>query len=168
MGTARATTVYDVEAEGGVTASSPPGRPGVKNEPVDLMTAMRERTTVRGRRSGGRRKATPTDLPGGGPPDDALPLEDFSYDPVTEEPPPPAHVHPDDDPQVAAAEAAKPEVESVDTPSPSEAVPVGAAPTDEVTAGGTPADSEKSAAARRGSRASVPSWDDIMFGARRD
>ena len=222
VGSARATTVYDVEAEGGVTASSPPVRPRATTEPVDLMTAMRERTTVRGRRSGGRRKATPTDLPGGAPPpDDALPLADFSYDPATEEPPPPAHVHPDDDPQVAAAEAAKPAVEPAAPPAPAEASsdaahdvteadhqesdaqdsdaqdshaqgadgPESAEPMAESTppetseAPGTPgtpagepdpvgepdpADSEKSAPTRKGSRASVPSWDDIMFGARRD
>ena len=192
VGSARATTVYDVEAEGGVTASSPPARPRATTEPVDLMTAMRERTTVRGRRSGGRRKAAPTDLPGGGhPPDDALPLEDFSYDPATEEAPPPAHVHPDDDPEVAAAEAA---AEPAAAPSPSQVVPADAAPAEaapaeavrapespapessagEVAPGAEPGGEPDPAAAdttaptRKGSRASVPSWDDIRFGARRD
>ena len=79
----RPTTVYDVEAEGGVTASSRRSRseeaapvhssitfdpvaaapvgarteaePGGNDEPVDLMSAMRARTTVSGRRRGGRR-----------------------------------------------------------------------------------------------------------------
>lgn len=60
-GTPRVTTVYDVEAEGGVaeTAGEPRARrvpPGAReDEPVDLMTAMRQRTTV-GRRSGHRRR----------------------------------------------------------------------------------------------------------------
>ena len=189
VGSGRATMVYDVEAEGGVTASSPPARPRATSEPVDLMTAMRERTTVRGRRSGGRRKATPTDLPGGGPPpEDALPLEDFSYDPATEAPPPPAHVHPDDDPEVAAAEsaaeaAAESEAEPGAAPSQvvtaeaasAEAVPAPESPAGEAATGGEPdpaasdtTASETAAPTRKGSRASVPSWDDIMFGARRD
>lgn len=79
----RPTTVYDVEAEGGVTASGRRSRsedaapvhssitfdpvaaapvgasteaaPGGSDEPVDLMSAMRARTTVSGRRRGGRR-----------------------------------------------------------------------------------------------------------------
>ena len=200
VGSTRATTVYDVEAEGGVTDSSTSARPRATTEPVDLMTAMRERTTVRGRRSGGRRKDAPTDLPGGGPPDDALPLEDFSYDPATQEPPPPAHVHPDDDPEVAAAESAasaesaKSAAEPAGARSPAQAAPVEAAPAPEspagkVAPGGEPAPAEAapavespesqagepdpaaanpSAPTRKGSRASVPSWDDIMFGARRD
>ncbi len=65
---ARTATVYDVEAEGGVAATTtrrpsrerpadPSGAAAPTEEPVDLMTAMRQRTTV-GRRSG-RRRAEP-------------------------------------------------------------------------------------------------------------
>ena len=69
-------------------------------EPLDLMTAMRERTTARGRRRGGSRRGprkAPTNLPGAGDqvPDDAMPLEDMAYDPATMPPPPAAHAHPD-------------------------------------------------------------------------
>ncbi len=53
----RVSSVYDVEAEGGVAATRRAGttpRGTHDEEPVDLMTAMRQRTTV-GRRSGRRR-----------------------------------------------------------------------------------------------------------------
>ncbi len=60
--TPRVTNVYDVEAEGGVAASTrraavAAARSGHEEEPLDLMTAMRQRTTV-GRRSGRRRAAS--------------------------------------------------------------------------------------------------------------
>ncbi|MDQ2755552.1 MAG: septation protein SepH, partial [Actinomycetota bacterium] len=60
------TSVYDVEAEGGVAATA--SRPA--DGSVDLVTAMRERSQARGRRS--RRGRTPTDVPE--PPTDALPI----------------------------------------------------------------------------------------------
>ncbi len=226
----RPTTVYDVEAEGGVTSASPATRARTQDEPVDLMTAMRERSTVRGRRSGGRRKAsTPTELPGvGRMPDDALPLEELRYDPASDGPPPPAHLHPDDDPDVTAvAEVAElAEVAEVDPgplapadeeegragpsldepdgsparhtpaqhapaqhtaarhedPEPSDEGGPSAAPTagpeadalEPDSAGATVqepaarAEVRDKGAARKSGRASVPSWDDIMFGARRD
>jgi hypothetical protein len=103
----RATTVYDVEAEGGVAAStrarpaSPsPDRPS-REEPLDLMTAMRERASARGRRSGGRRKSAPAHTPvDEAPREDALPLEDIAYDPETMPPPPAARgTHPADEPE---------------------------------------------------------------------
>ena len=64
------------------------------------MTAMRERSTARGRRKSGARRGTrksPTNVPGAGEhvPDDAVPLEDMAYDPETMPPPPAAHAHPD-------------------------------------------------------------------------
>jgi DUF3071 family protein len=100
----RATTVYDVEAEGGVSASarrksSPDSPAGERSapEPVDLMTAMRERASARGKR-GSRRKAPATQTPvDDAPREDALPLEDIAYDPETMPPPPPARgTHPAD------------------------------------------------------------------------
>ena len=61
-----------------------------REEPVDLMTAMRERASARGRR-GGRRKSAPTQTPvDAAPREDALPLEDIAYDPETMPPPPAA------------------------------------------------------------------------------
>lgn len=119
----RATDVYDVEAEGGVVGRRrPPPAVAPTDEPLDLMTAMRERSTVRGRR-GARRKAPPTSpaaLPldtgtgevDSGPLDpghpdagrtDALPIAEIDFDPVVDAPPPPAHTHPDDDPEVGGA-----------------------------------------------------------------
>lgn len=205
----RPTTVYDVEAEGGVTSATavtpvtPAGR--APDEPVDLMTAMRERSTVRGRRSGGRRKApSPTELPGAGrTPDDALPLEALAYDPASDGPPPPAHVHPHDDPDVTQAHrpaapvdeapqdapAGSPDVrddqrqpQDTDDDPPGSQVETAAEVgplADEEDAGEAPAPSPAPepatqaeapdrGAPRRSGRASVPSWDDIMFGARRD
>lgn len=103
----RATTVYDVEAEGGVAASTrsrpatpAPERPS-REEPLDLMTAMRERASARGRRSGGRRKSAPAQTPvDQAPREDALPLEDIAFDPETMPPPPAARgTHPADEPE---------------------------------------------------------------------
>ena len=100
----RATTVYDVEAEGGVAASArrkagTPAQPGEapREEPVDLMTAMRERASARSRRSS-RRKSAPSHTPvDESPRVDALPLEDIAYDPETMPPPPGARgPHPAD------------------------------------------------------------------------
>ena len=114
QGPGRTTTVYDVEAEGGLRAAERPAaaatvettdaeRPARAErgpEPLDLMTAMRERSTARGRRKSGARRGTrksPTNVPGAGEhvPDDAVPLEDMAYDPETMPPPPAAHAHPD-------------------------------------------------------------------------
>lgn len=112
----RATTVYDVEAEGGVAAStrarpaSPaPERPS-REEPLDLMTAMRERASARGRRSGGRRKSAPAQTPvDEAPRSDALPLEDVAYDPETMPPPPAARgTHPADEPDDAVGDDVMP------------------------------------------------------------
>ncbi|TQJ50444.1 septation protein SepH [Phycicoccus sp. SLBN-51] len=138
----RATTVYDVEAEGGVAASARP-RPSSPNperpsreEPLDLMTAMRERASARGRRSGGgRRKSAPAQTPvDEAPREDALPLEDIAYDPETMPPPPAARgTHPADEPEAVgddvmpAAEhdrpaTNEPEVEPEAEPEPEPAV----------------------------------------------
>jgi hypothetical protein len=89
----RPSRVYDVEAEGGVGASTMRRREG---ETVDLMAAMRERSAQRGR----RRRPTSTEVPGlDDAPEEALPLQELAGDP-REELPPPAHTHPEDDPEV--------------------------------------------------------------------
>lgn len=76
--------VYDVEAEGGVAAPQKRRRA----EPVDLMAAMRERTSQRGR----RRRSKPTEAPGiDRVPDEALPLEELAMNPADAGDPPPAH-----------------------------------------------------------------------------
>jgi hypothetical protein len=134
-GPRRKTRVYDVEAEGGLRpAAREQGAPGSEpaqrsgrgkdttggapadsarsshEEPVDLMTAMRERSAARGRRSGrrGKHKTAPPTSPAHVPgaeeaPDDALPLEDIAYDPATMPLPPGAHVAPEAAPELADA-----------------------------------------------------------------
>lgn len=89
----RPSRVYDVEAEGGVGASATRRRDG---ETVDLMAAMRERSAQRGR----RRRPRSTEVPGlDEAPEEALPLDELAADP-RDELPPPAHTHPEDDPDV--------------------------------------------------------------------
>ncbi|CAN7363499.1 septation protein SepH [Terrabacter sp. LjRoot27] len=89
----RPSRVYDVEAEGGVGAATMRRREG---ETVDLMAAMRERSAQRGR----RRRPKSTEVPGlDEAPEEALPLQELAGDP-RDELPPPAHTHPEDDPEV--------------------------------------------------------------------
>ncbi len=212
---ARASSVYDVEAEGGVGAS--PRRPGDRSahdeEPLDLMTAMRQRTTV-GRRAGRRRSGSQEPVRREIEP--ALPLEserrqEPSVEPV--EPPtepipvqsPVAHgdVRPEIEPAIEPPGAESPPLEdpwnepgsaeesdepiehlveeSIERPvearasesddegaaesaddEDSEWEAVAAAPSSE------PTPLTKKSAARRKQRPSVPSWDDIMFGTKRD
>ncbi|MGZ4629285.1 septation protein SepH [Oryzihumus sp.] len=207
----RSTTVYDVEAEGGVHAA---GRPTERTaEPLDLMTAMRERSAARARRRPGPRRdtpppaptaspATPTHVPGSADaPEEAVPLEHIAYDPTTMPPPPPAHGYPGahahwdvgDQPGTPAgepedADAALPEDDAALPEEVSDAVPtVEAVPADEDArdegdhpdveddaqpgaaqkrAAREEAPTRRSASSRRSGRPSVPSWDDIMFGAR--
>ncbi|GAB3049303.1 septation protein SepH [Intrasporangium mesophilum] len=88
----RPNRVYDVEAEGGLGL---PTRHS-EAETVDLMAAMRERSAQRGR----RRRPKGAEVPGiENAPEDALPLEELAKDP-REEVPPPAHTHPEDDPEI--------------------------------------------------------------------
>jgi hypothetical protein len=140
----RATTVYDVEAEDGLQAaagrSMPVARP--TEEPLDLMMAMRERASHRGRPR--RRKSPATQTPlDGAPREDALPLEEIAYDPESMPPPPGARgPHPADEPP--AAEEPAVEESAVEEPV--------------VEARPRPA--------KKNGRPSVPSWDDVMFGAR--
>lgn len=87
---ARPTRVYDVEADGGV-ASSTSHRSA---DTLDLMEAMRERSSQRGR----RRRNRAAEVPGiDQAPEQALPLEELGR-PHPDEPPPAAHPHPRDDP----------------------------------------------------------------------
>ena len=161
----RPTKVYDVEAEGGLRTAAPTEH---HDEPLDLMTAMRERSNARARRkSGGRRGSpkTPTNVPGAGghAPDQALPLEDLSYDPETMPPPPPAHADPDPTGVDGRPEpdAAAYLIELADRGSSfrDEAI--------EAEAAGHEAEQRAPRkAARKAGRPSVPAWGDIMFGSR--
>ena len=163
----RATKVYDVEAEGGLRTTNPAADP---EEPLDLMTAMRARSSARGRRrSGGRRGSpkVPTNVPGAGDhaPDQALPLEDLSYDPESMPPPPTAHADPDPSgvdgrPEPAAAGYL---IELADHHGTLENLP-GNEAADAVDDKAEPPALPKSA--RKTGRPSVPAWGDIMFGSR--
>ena len=212
----RSSTVYDVEAEGGVHAATvrPAARPTERAaEPLDLMTAMRERSTARSRRRPAPRRdaptvpgpTTPTHVPGAEhAPEEAVPLEHIAYDPATMPPPPPAHGHDEahthwdvapaadglpaaHDGLEEALEASRPVVDPRPHPQPLDDEPLvdealGAAlpvedveEVDEVEDGHEvePPATKPAAKAeeparptRRNGRPSVPSWDDIMFGAR--
>ena len=159
----RATKVYDLEAEGGLRAAAHTDRHADDHEePIDLMTAMRERTTARSRRRPGGRRGSPqapTNVPGAGDhaPDQALPLEDLAYDPETMPPPPSAHAHPDPlgvdgrpEPDASAFLVELP-VEDVEPKTPTATAPTRAA---------------RRKAVRKGGRPNVPAWDEIMFGSR--
>ncbi len=95
----RPSQVYDVEAEGGV-AARPQRR---RAEPVDLMAAMRERSSARGRR---RRGSKASDAPGlDAAPEEALPLEELSVRVVDAGLPPAAHGAAEDDDERRAVES---------------------------------------------------------------
>ena len=162
----RVTTVYDLEAEGGLLPGALADHPDHHDDPIDLMTAMRERTTARSRRRPGVRRGpptTPTNVPGAGDhaPDEALPLDDLAYDPETMPPPPGAHADPDplgidgqphDDTAGYLIELPEEQVGRIATE----------------TARATRPASKRSrhGAARKGGRPTVPAWDEIMFGSR--
>lgn len=111
---ARATTVYDVEAEGGVQATPRRTAPPRAEEPLDLMTAMRERASHRGRPRRRGAKASATQTPGDqAPREDALPLEDLAYDPETMPPPPAARGPHPLDPAPASDESPTPEAQEL-------------------------------------------------------
>ena len=179
----KVTKVYDVEAEGGLR---PTAGAEHHDEPFDLMTAMRERSTARTRRkSGGRRGSpkVPTNVPGAGDhsPDQALPLEDLAYDPETMPPPPGAHAEPDSsgvdgrpEPEAAAyfTELAdenmafeNSSVHEIDkAPQPVETSAHQVEPKAPATQPAAQPSPRKPA--RKGGRPSVPAWDDILFGSK--
>ncbi|HEV7172936.1 septation protein SepH [Pedococcus sp.] len=211
----RATTVYDVEAEGGVEGSGRRRPPAVRTEePVDLMTAMRERASHRGRPRRRREAATHTPLDAA-PREDALPLEELAYDPESMPPPPGARgPHPLDDPSAETdagpaepSESAQPSEPSqavapapesggtetddpaapdfgddvlpaADDPRPEDASPPAdhrrateSAGTAEPSPTASPTPPARQGAAtkrpaKKNGRRSVPSWDDVMFGAK--
>jgi hypothetical protein len=180
----RATTVYDVEAEGGLRSSSLVEH---QDDPLDLMTAMRERSTARGRRKPrGRRGATTVAPAGDHAPEQALPLEELASgpemmapEPRQPEPMPPApgsppatdpgglQARPESGTVPALIELADEGVFGEDLPAhdtdqslePAQT----AARTLEPKSPATPPARE---AAHKTGRPSVPAWDDIIFGSR--
>ena len=154
-------TVFDVEADGGV--SSP--RRDIA-QPIDLMQAMREGSSVRSRRRR-RRAPSPTDIPLDHA-DDALPLEEMGYDPGTMGDPPGAHgPHPEDERPSGEGDLAPGSVEEAaddDSETSATTAPEEDGESHESTeAPGPPSAEQRRPKARR---TSVPSWDDIMFGTR--
>lgn len=171
--------VYDIEADGGVR-STPDARPAViGNATVDLLDSLRER---RGR----RQRVTDPELAGGTLGLDSLdaalqgrPVPRTAPPGRSEppKPPEPAITHPAQRPEppaevvvLAEAEITAPlppvEPEAVASPTSPEEVPAASETADQ--------DAEASASerpqpqSRRARRASVPKWDDIVFGSRRE
>jgi hypothetical protein len=152
---ARETTVYDVEAHGGLR---PPDQAEHPDDPLDLMSAMRRRSTARARRKPGPRRVPgasarfTTSVPNTENAPPSLPLENLEgaleaaatpvepaivVDPVED-------VLPADD-----SEVQEPAEKSV--------------PRDQTTARPKRRAGE---ASRKAGRPSVPAWDEIMFGSR--
>jgi len=164
--------VYDVEADGGLDAD---GRRRPRPEaPVDLVSAMRERSTARSRRGSARRRQLE--------PVAALPLDDASTaSPTVSEPTLEPVIEFVERAEPVVEPTARPVVEATLEPAgpatipkpderPDEAATPGDAPEAEVDSAAAPeADAAPSAppvrhTARRPGRTSVPSWDDIVFG----
>jgi hypothetical protein len=122
------------------------------------MMAMRERASHRGRprRRKGAASQTPLDQ---APREDALPLEDLGYDPESMPPPPAARgEHPNDSEQPGDALDTP-----IDTPIDTPGEAAGEAIGDDVLPAAAP---ERPRPTKRSGRPSVPSWDDVMFGAK--
>jgi hypothetical protein len=159
------TTVYDLEAEGGLRAPDSRER---QEDPLDLMTAMRKRSTARGRRRPGTRSGSSESFkPTSSAPEaekqpleQALPLGDLLPDP--EALPPAAEPE-----QAAPVNDLADEVFATGNTSPqSGRESDGPAQTP---AGPQPRSRSKRPAretARKTGRPSVPAWDEIMFGSR--
>lgn len=177
LGSDRTTSVYDIEAEGGVSEPTPRGSgdehargptpdrtPPPTTDPDDLMSSVRRHSNARGRRRGGRAQSErsgshgrrtgtsgtrgPGDVPGDeGERVDALPLEPLKAE--ADSPPPAARgSHSADEEPHAQQDGGQPEVASPEQD-------------------GRGRREQRPARGPRGkSRPSVPSWDDVMFGGR--
>jgi hypothetical protein len=134
------------------------------------MMAMRERAAHRGRprRRKGPAAQTPLD---DAPREDALPLEDIAYDPESMPPPPAARgTHPADD-AVAVDDSVLDDHRLDDSVLDVHRLDDSLLGDDVLPAaeddGREPAaQQQKPRPAKKNSRPSVPSWDDVMFGAR--
>ncbi|MBK8469565.1 MAG: DUF3071 domain-containing protein [Actinomycetales bacterium] len=156
--------VYDVEAEGGI--QSMPRRHRTA-DPLDLVTAMRERSAARGRRPTGRRRGTepaalpmPDQMPATGP--EVMPAEVAEPEVAETEVIEPEVTEPEAiESEVAEPEVAEPEATHAVPDAEPDVVPENDEPTPI-----NPASEQARPArpARRTGRPSVPTWDDIVFG----
>jgi len=187
-GLGRETTVYDVEAEGGM-------RPSVRDErqddPLDLMSAMRKRSTARGRRKPGGRsasvgaKAVSVPTPEKDEPAQALPLVDLEYDTEHRDTEHRDTEHRDTQPMEEAAllpAVADTSPDSSRNLTPDVAADLGesskheASPSAQEQMETSAREGQSKArlkrpvreATRKTGRPSVPAWDEIMFGSRPD
>jgi len=159
------TTVYDVEAEGGLL-------PGVQEEhhedPLDLMTAMRKRSTARGRRKSGGRSGPALAAPSAARVDT---VEDDDPAQATlrsqvEQP----HLESPADSGFASVRTHQ--IPAQDGPVTEERAPQEAAaepvetPVREARSKPQPKKRQVRDAARKTGRPSVPAWDEIMFGSK--
>jgi hypothetical protein len=168
--------VYDVEADGGVRPATDPRPAAVGNATVDLLESLRER---RGRRQRVGDPEFAGGLPGLDPMDAALhggslprpgAWGDAPAEPPTVHPPIP---RPDRSTDAEVLVLTESEGTSSPAPPGPDGVPDPAQP-DSATPAGTAAPttvdvaSQERAQSRRARRASVPKWDDIVFGSRRE
>ena len=162
----RDTTVYDLEAEGGLR---PAARREHQEDPLDLMTAMRKRSNARGRRKPGSRGGSNglTNTPTGAPdaerhlPEQALPLADLEYESETIEPPSQRE-------HAAALSDLADEGFATDDSSP-DVDDKSHGSVEEPAGQGLSKPRQKRPAretSRKTGRPSVPAWDEIMFGSR--
>lgn len=185
-----ATTVYDIEADGGVGAEP---RREVDVDPLDLVSAMRSRrrgTAVRRHDTSGG--SQPSDVPGSAHPAGRRRVrpEPLELDPTLMDDPPAAHPPASEvEPRQPAArhwplaesmrrpaepaEPAEPQPDADREPAagPAETVVDLSAQDEPEPAAGPAAEPQtrrSQASGRRGRRSSVPSWDDIVFGAKKD
>lgn len=173
----RATSVYDVDAEGGLRPADPVHH---QEDPLDLMTAMRRRSTARARRTPGVRSspARSAEFPVRVPDtdrsarDQALPLEDVRHEAESTmpraEPATLLEIAGISEDDFAANESAAHSTSSLTGESDART-----ARQDQEDQESRRRDKSKARAkrptgeaARRTGRPSVPAWDEIMFGSR--
>jgi Protein of unknown function (DUF3071) len=163
----RDTTVYDVEAEGGLQAATREDR---ADDPLDLMTAMRKRSTARGRRKSGGRSTSirPPNSATASPEADtqaaeeALPLEDLKPMPPRKSEPSASVIEVADDESLAEEGSAVEQTSHAEGDKTHEPVEK------DLHQGHSKARPKRPSheAARKTGRPSVPAWDEIMFGSR--
>jgi Protein of unknown function (DUF3071) len=166
----RETTVYDLEAEGGLRPAARHEHNEHQDDPLDLMTAMRKRSTARGRRKPGSRGGSS----GSPKPEPSVPAraerhpEDLNPGRTDRE------QHPETDPlPTGPEEVSAAGVRAEEGPTTGDCSPAAGEqapePVDKPARQGLSTSRPKRSAreaARKSGRPSVPAWDEIMFGSR--